>query len=327
MPIGTSMFDNYLKHHKENTNLYIIDAHSHFGEDGYWPNVGDYAKYIETCEKLLINEVFAMPVPCPVIIKDDGTKILLSNHKMSGNNLEHYRVEKNNGKRIEIPHLLNSNPYKEANDKLYEMTKNNDSTIKMNYVPLIHPYYYSNADFEEHRNRGAKMLKIHGIACGVIPEKIDDKFFELLEEIQIPVIIHTDYSKDENILSYNSAINWISRFENYDIKVYITHAARFNDYVTDMINSDDRYIVGIGPDQLLSYPGQNEKSPSDYLECCLQEFDINKIVFDIDYPWNVQGIDNYEYDWGSIYRLSYKLSIDEKEKIFSENIKRFVRER
>lgn len=327
MPLGTTMYDNIIKHFDEIRKIHIIDSHSHFGEDSFWPNQGYIDEYMKETEPHNVKETFAMSVPCPVIYKEDGSKNILSYYKINGQEINHYRVNEKNGIKTYTKNIFGVNPYKEANDYIYSLcSQNND--IKFNYVPLIHPYYYSIDDFSEHIKRGAKLFKIHGVACGVIPQKINPEFFKILEFLQIPLIIHTDFSEEENILFYNNTINWLNCLKKYNIKVYFAHAARLSEKSIDIINNDTRYVVGIGPDTLLNIDGYNEHNTNDFLRYCFSRFDIDKLIFDIDYPWNIKGTNNYAYDWDTIIRMEkLNLSFEEKEKVLSKNIKKFIKER
>lgn len=303
--------------------LKIVDCHSHFGIDNFWPNHGTINEYIENTQPLGINEVFAMSVACPVINGKNFKKIL-SLHRLENNEIKHYYVESIDEKTLVVPNAQGVNPYKLANDYIYNLSKSN-CKLKINYVPLIHPYYYSIDDMLEHIKRGAKMFKIHGIACGVIPELISEDFFKLLEHCGVALLIHTDYSEEENLLSCNSAQRWLNKLSKYNIKVYFAHGARLDREVASTINSDDRYIVGLGPDKLLSHPGQNKIISDNFAECCFNLFNINKIVFDIDYPWNIRNVDDYSYDWDSVNRIISLLNKGEQEKVLTKNIKKFLK--
>ena len=260
MPYGRRVDEELIKNYLKKEKMYVIDAHSHFGKDNFWPNYGDYKEYISLND--YVKELFAMSVPCPVICSENNTRTMLSYYKLCGNDLEHYRVCEKNGQRIYTLNEFGENPYKEANDYIYNLSKQTNK-IKINYVPIIHPYFYSFDDFITHIKRGAKMFKIHGVACGVIPKKINKEFFQILEQLKIPIILHTDFSQDENILFYNRTQNWLEVLQNYDIKVYFAHAVRLSKLCIDIINKDDRYITGIGPDMMLNTNEYNEINVED----------------------------------------------------------------
>ena len=76
---------------------------------------------------------------------------------------------------------------------------------------------------------------------------------------------------------------------------------------------------------LLNNDGMNEVNCENYLDYCLEKFDINKICFDIDYPWNLKCLNEKKFDWDSLYR--FDLSFDEMQKVFEKNIKKIVLER
>lgn len=324
MNLDCNFSDESFTEFNKNNKIYVIDSHSHFGNDNFWPNKGDAKEYIRNnCNN--VREVFAMSVPCPVILNEDGSKTILSYYRIEGGRINHYKVCEKDGEKKYSANLLGENPYKIANDYIYNMCKQYDK-IKFNYVPIIHPYYYSYEDLINHVKRGAKIFKIHGVACGVIPQKINNEFFEILECLNIPILIHTDFSKEENILFYNSASNWLDCLKKYYIKTYFAHVARLSEKVIDIINDDTRYVVGLGPDKLLSLNDYNEHNTKNFLEYCFNRFKIDKLIFDLDYPWNIKCGNDYDFDWDSIKRINKSgLSFEEKNKILSKNINRFLK--
>lgn len=301
----------------------IIDCHSHIGTDMYWPNVGTIEEYSKNASQNGITESFLMPIPCPIYF-DDNKKIVLLKYKHYGEEIRYFSFVEDlkTGEIITKEVLKNINPYKRANDELYNVCKNNP---KYNYVPLIHPYFYSIEDFEEHIKRGAKIFKIHGIACGIIPKEIREEFFRMIEYLKIPLLIHTDYSDKENIFQYNDANHWLDVLTKYNIRVYFAHAARFVNCAIAAVNSDDRYIIGLGPDKVINDNATPMADKNDdYLSKCLSIFDLNKVVFDIDYPWNTVSCDNKTLEWDSPVRVKKILSETEQEKVFGKNMKRFI---
>lgn len=300
----------------------IIDAHSHFGIDNFWPNNGTLEEYLKYAKLIGISEVYAMPVSCPVIF-NNHYRICPLIHGEYKENMDYFKIVSNNKYHYKIPINSNDNPYKLANDMMYNICKNTTS-IKMNYIPLIHPYYYNIDDIINNITKDAKMFKIHGISMGIIPDKINNRFFKIIESCKIPLLIHTDYSLDDNLLSSNSAYNWYKILKKYDIKVYFAHAARLDKKVIDIVNHDNRYVLGIGPDRYLSCDNQNVITPLDYLDYCFTYINIDKIVFDLDYPWNIHSFDDMSLDWNSKSRIDSKLSETEKIKIYSKNINNFI---
>lgn len=305
--------------------MHVIDGHSHIGNDTFWKNVGDIQEYLKNLEKKGISEAFIMSVACPTIERNDQKVSLLIHGEKNIEN-DHLRIIKNKDGSITKELIKkNDNPYKEANDLIYNIVTNNSSPIKLNYVPLIHPYYYSYEDFISNLKRGAKMFKIHGIAGGVLPDNISDEFFEMIESLGVSLIIHTDYSKTNDLQMSNSPDAWLNRLSKYNIDVYLAHAARLSENAISTINQDSRYMVGIGPDLLLSRPGRNYIDTDHYLETCLEKFNINKMIFDIDYPWNIISNQDYSLDWDSIDRINSLLSKNEQEIVYNKNIEKITK--
>ena len=332
MPYGCLEFARIAKRYEELymkfANVTAIDAHSHFGADYFWINDGDVDYYVSNAKDNGIGACLAMPMPCPVLINGNNKEIL-SYHEIDGGEFKHYHVEKRPDKEIWIPHLQGANPYRKANDMIYNMIQGRKD-FQFIYVPLLHPKYYSEEDIIENIKRGAEIFKIHGIACGINPEEIDEEFFRILERNKVKLIIHTDYSSENNLASQNSAINWIKVLEKYNIKAYLAHAARMDQEAIDIINHDDRFIVGLGPDKYMENCRLNCRNSDDILNDIFTSFDINKVVFDIDYPWNIYGVNreikniDLTMDWRTIYRLNKYLNSEEKEKVLKKNIINFM---
>lgn len=332
MPYGSlaakKAAERYEQLQKKFKDVEAIDAHSHFGNDKFWVNDGEVDFYIKHAQEKGVGATLAMSVPCPVYKEGDKEEIL-SYYEQDGNEIKHYRVEKRPDKEIWIPHLIGENPYKKANDAIYQMTQERKDH-HFEYVPLLHPKYYSEEDIVENIKRGAVAFKIHGIACGINPKEIDENFFKLLEKYGVKLIIHTDFSHQDDLASQNSAMNWLEVLQKYHIRAYLAHAARLDPKAIDIINHDYRYIVGLGPDRYLGNCGINYKRTNDILDDIFTSFDIDKVVFDLDYPWNINGINklvrniDLRHDWRTPERLDKYLSPDEKQKVLKKNIINFM---
>ena len=332
MPYGSlaakNLADRYDELHKRFKDVEAIDAHSHFGIDKFWVHDGDVDFYVEKAKQNGVGAALAMSVPCPVIKEGDREEIL-SYYEEENGKIKHYHVEKRPDKEIWIPHLQGENPYKKANDAIYKMTQERKDFI-FEYVPLLHPKYFSEEDIAENVKRGAKIFKIHGIAAGVNPKEIDPAFFKLLEKYGAKLIIHTDFSHKDDLASQNNAMNWLEALQKYHIRAYFAHAARLQPDAIDIINQDYRYIVGLGPDRYLGNIRMNYQNPDDMLGTILDTFYTDKVVFDLDYPWNIRGINreckniDLGMDWKTIQRLDKYLSPEEKQKVLKKNIINFM---
>ena len=332
MPYGSLAYkllaDRLDELYKKYKGVQAIDGHSHFGVDKFWVHDGEEDFYVRKAKEAGIGGCLAMPVPCPTFKNGDREEILSFYEEENGER-KHYHVEKRPDKEIWIPHLQGVNPYKKANDAIYKMCQDRKDFI-FEYVPLLHPKYYSEEDIAENVKRGARIFKIHGIACGVNPQEIDPEFFHLLEKYGAKLIIHTDYSREDNLASQNSAMNWIKVLEKYHIRTYLAHAARLDPEAIDIINQDYRFIVGLGPDRYLGNCGLNYQRPDDILQTIFDSFEPEKVVFDMDYPWNIRGINreakqpDLGMDWRTINRLDKYLGEEEKQKVLKQNIISFM---
>ena len=320
--------EKYDELYKKFKGVQIIDGHSHFGNDNSWVHDGEVDFYIKKAKENGIGATFAMSVPCP-IFKENGREEILSYYENDGNGIKHYHVEKRPDKEIWIPHLKGTNPYKKANDAIYKMCQERKDH-HFEYVPLLHPKYYSEEDIAENIKRGTNIFKINGIAAGINPQEIDPEFFKLLEKYKAKIIVHTDYSDKDNLASQNSAMNWIKVLEKYHIKAYLTHAARLDPEAIHIINNDYRFIVGLGPDRCLENYWQNYKKSDDILQTIFDSFEPNKVVFDLDYPWNIRGINkeikNIDLGmyWKTAEKLDKYLGEEEKEKVLKKNMINFM---
>lgn len=303
----------------------IIDAHSHFGRDAFFPVKGNPNVYIENSKKIGITDVLAMPLPCPKIIENNEEIILLQNVYKSNNVVEHYKVEILNGEVTRTPHIEGKNPYKAINKDLYSFTKNKNE-IKFHYVPLMHPYFYSIDDMIFQKNIGAKAFKIHGIAGGFEPNKINREFFDVIEVLNIPLIVHVDNNPKCYIQQANSPEKWLNVLKHYNIKVMFTHAMRLQQESIDIINNDTRYLTGLGPELLLQSDDSKllVKTDNFYKEC-FSRINFDKMVFDVDFPWNIHSFKDITLDWNFIERINNNLIDEDKlNKFFYGNINEFL---
>ena len=162
------------------------------------------------------------------------------------------------------------------------------------------------------------------------PKEIEPEFFKLLEKYGVKLIIHTDFSCQDDLASRNSAMNWLEALDKYHIRAYLAHAARLDPKAIDIINHDYRYIVGLGPDRYLGNCGLNYQKPDDLLGTIFDSFPPEKVVFDMDYPWNIRGINkeirniDLGMDWRTIDRLDKYLSEEDKQKVLKRNIINFM---
>lgn len=308
----------------------IIDSHSHIGTDNTWDLKGDLEEYISKANKLGITESLLMPVPMPIIGIGRYKVVPIVLGSDGENDYIVQGVEDQNENRG-VP--VARNPYHYANAILYQKIaayRRND--IKLHFVPLIHPVF----DTIEYLEQliifyEPVALKLHGYSSIISPQEISDEFWELIQRYDIPLIIHTDCDTSDSELTVdtfyrneNSPLNWIQLLEKYSIRAYLTHGVRLCEKSCRIVNDNPNFVVGIGPEALLSNCKDRMYSDKPYLETLFSSIDISKLCFDLDYPWNVVSYDNHELEWDSLDRIkALELTDYELEQVLYENSKTF----
>lgn len=308
----------------------VIDAHSHIGIDNAWSHIGCLEEYVQHSTALGVCKSILMPVPMP-ILKVGSCKVI---PVMVGTYEDEIfivnGIEDCYGLRA-VP--VQENPYQYANELLYhKISTYRDGNLDLYFVPLIHPVLDTTEYLESIIQKyNPVALKIHGYSSLISPFEISPLFFEIIQSNHIPLIIHTDcdINVDENsfdsyLRNENSPLNWLSLLSNYDIKAYITHGARLSDESIDIVNQSPNFVIGLGPDNLLSHEDDRLYSNDPYLGTLFSKVDIDKICFDLDYPWNVISYNNDEFDWDSLNRINaLNLTDFEKEKVYYKNANDF----
>lgn len=294
----------------------IIDCHSHIGIDWVWGN-SSLEGYLLLCEKLGVTESLLMVAP--------GLKI--NDKRLLFYNFDKGKVSYESG----IGKPINSSYY---NEYLFNTLKcvKNDSKLKINFVPIIHPML-DNIDYlyylKEELN--VKAFKMHGVAMGFYPEIINENFTKALKEINIPIIVHTDYNKNDPYLiqNYNQPISWINYFLKNDLKGYITHAARLDFNSFDLINKNENLVIGISPDLMILFNKHrlyyDYKDNETVLNILRDNVNHDKIMFDIDYSWNVNNGKEKVMDFNQIERIKSVFEEKSCQKILSKNAKNFFK--
>ena len=308
----------------------IIDSHSHIGIDNTWNLAGSLSEYISKASKIGITESFLMPVPMPIIGIGRYKVIPIAIGSDGENDYIVQGVE--NQKEIRgIP--VAQNPYQYANAILYQkIVTYKEADIKLHFVPLIHPLF----DTIEYLEQliifyEPVALKLHGYSSIISPKEISYEFWKLIHFYDIPLIIHTDCDTSDSELTIdtfyrneNSPLNWIQILERYSIRAYLTHGVRLCKESCKIVNNSSNFVVGIGPDALLSNCKDRMYSDKPYLETLFSSIDISKLCFDLDYPWNVVSYDNHELEWDSLDRIkALGLTDFELKQVLHENSKTF----
>ena len=275
----------------------IIDSHSHIGFDYLWGEA-NIDTYINLLKFQNISSALVMPTPGNVIV---GTK-----------NLRYFYWTFDKGKYIYNSDLSLKNPYKELNEYVYNKVNDKEvRDIKLYFIPLIHPVFDTPTHIKKTIERyNPVAIKFHGIAGGFWPEIVKSNVIEKLRYANLPIIIHTDYSHFPNVpieklRALNNPYNWANFIIRNKLKGYLTHGSRVDFKTFELVNNNDNLVIGIGPDLKIS----NERSrwvnysSKEYLKILKDYVSHNKILFDIDYSWNVIGKEK-KLDYNAVERVS-----------------------
>ena len=304
----------------------IYDAHSHVGVDAFHFIPSTIERYSLLAEDLCIGEANLMPVPSPVYTDSSGTIIKPLIWKFEGNSFHHYRVEENSER---VFRNCPSNPYSEINDLLRNNITDQPERLKINFIPLIHPLYDKINYVNSLLNLNPRAVKIHGIASGIYPEQANPELLELFSQRNTPIIIHTDFYTEnprepiELLYKNNTASRWLSLLQEYNVKAFITHGARLEKNAFEMINNSDLFVMGLSPDRLITDEPKRLSRNLPYLETIIEEIEISKICFDLDYSWNLLNRGKSELDFSLPERLSSILSNRELSLVLHGNAKKF----
>ena len=317
----------------------IIDAHSHIGNDSFHPFVGEIYEYAKYAAAIGVTDSLLMPPPSPKIIINKEIINFLWRYDFNKHEfLFNY---------IEAEYLKDSNvfptPYLLANSIIKKNILNCTSAIHFHFVPLVHPIFDSPQYIERLLTEKPKAIKVHGIAAGMSPEELPTHFVQLVKKYDVPIIVHTDYDSNQVsdhtskawVLNYlrnaNSPINWITFAIKMGIRLYLTHGVRLDEESMRYVNLADLFVVGIGPDSLIqNEPDRLYNPASNYLKMLCNNVSVDRLCFDLDYPWNVNKPiskltdKKADLDFDGIKRLqSLGFSQNEMDKILWKNAARF----
>jgi len=301
----------------------IIDSHSHIGFDWCWgeSNIKGYEK---VAEKEGIKTALLMPAPGQIDFQS-GKRIILYEYNEQG-----FIYSSELEKTIPTVRLIN--------EQIFNILKSYNGKLKIKFVPLIHPIL-ENYEYLYQINElySPIAFKIHGVATGITPKLFSNEYIYHLKKIGKPIIVHTDYLKNSNenkcIRNENSGHEWCKFFVNNDLKGYITHGARLDPRAFEIINKNENLVVGCGPDSLMINNTDrlfdeliDNQNNINILKILKEKVAVDKILFDVDYSWNVKNSKSKEMDYDGVNRVKnvfHKQS--EREKILCLNAKNFFK--
>lgn len=288
----------------------IIDSHSHIGVDYFFKFPGILTEYLTKASQIGITDSLLMPTPCPVITKN-GKEIvpLIWNYE---NKLFNFYQKEFKGNQTAV----RENPYLLANNLLEsEISKVNKGSIRLHFVPLVHPIFDTIEYLDSLLKQKPVAIKLHGISSAFSPYDIGNNFWNIVRKYNIPIIVHTDYDNTGSetplvkLRNLNQPLDWIKVFKINNVKALLTHGVRLCPESAKIVNQSNNFVVGIGPDSLIAHEKERLYSDGIYLDELFSMINIDKLVFDIDYPWNIK---NDSLDFNSVKRIK-NLSISESD--------------
>lgn len=306
----------------------VYDGHSHLGKDSFYPLRGDNESFISLFSKLEISEANIMPVPCPEYFFENTSKRSLV-WEFSKGKFNYFNQIKCGGEWINSTQNP-INPYKEFNEILRNNLTKVSAPFLIHFVPLVHPIL-DQEDYLDKLLSDSKIIgiKIHGLACGITPKQMPPRFLRQVSRSRVPIIVHTDYIPLENtpfnyLRKNNKAIDWVNLFEDFGIRGYITHGAAICFDTLSKINESKNHVVAIGPDLWISKEPENLLQSGDYLSRLIEQCSPDKLVFDLDFPYNIDDLSSLNLDLEPINRLRNRgINSLDLEKILYSNSKNF----
>jgi len=307
-----------------------IDTHSHFGATYLGPK-NKIEDYILPAKKIGIKACIASPGPSPEFTTNnqlynpclwvknrDGIIYVQQKRDVLGNILK--------------TETAKDNPYHDSNIALFHQSaRENRFTILV--MPIYHPILDSAKELESMLIKYPSVaLKIHGVATFTGPKNISLHAIDLIKKSKKPLVIHTDTSlkKPETALmqicKINNPIDWAMWAKDTRIPTVLAHGARLSEKAIQIAESTPNIMLGIAPDLLImEEPNRLAITTDDYLKDLLSLIPPSKLLFDIDFGWNVKKRNNWENrDWQMhkrIEKTTKNLKIDNKklEQIFCNN--------
>ncbi len=313
----------------------IIDAHSHIGKDYYFgeSSLFDYDNF---CLLNNINIGLLMPMPWPVLKdKNNSTCALIWEHT-NYEKIHYYKQVNHLGKILKEKILCN--PYEKVNKYYFDLISKSNTKTKIYFVPMIHgvlddPYYVDNLIKETK----PKAIKFHGFSGGFFKEDVKPELIEIFKFYNVPIILHTSvYNYDDgygletkfwrNKCCPNS---WVRFLIDNNLRGTLNHGACLDKEVIKIVNNSENIMIGLGPDLDISLDPYKVCVPKNkyfslgYLNILKKLVSADKLLFDLDYNWNVDCCGNIDYN--SLDRIRNTWTYSDCEKILSQNAKQFYK--
>ena len=315
-----------------------IDAHGHFGGSFLGPE-SSIPRYIVEARKLGIVATIASPGPAPEIV-ENGRMIRPCLWEVNGKTINYFRQEIDLSTGEEQKRDSENNPYHEVNLSLIEEASKYNQGIngyKILVMPIHHPILDTADEVQLLLSlEDTVALKIHGIATFTGPQDIPHSTIGSLHKVGKPVVVHTDMYRGKitndihTAYRLNDPVLWVNWARESGVKTLITHGARLSHKALDLIGQTPNAVVGLSPDLLLTAePDRLDHSTDEFLYELFTSVSPEKIVFDVDYGWNVSERNQWDkLDWQVCERVNrvadrVGLSQQDLEKVYYLNAVRF----
>ena len=224
------------------------------------------------------------------------------------------------------PNLKEKNPYKYINETLANQTSNYKNLY---FIPYLHPCmddeHYLNEYYDKYKPIA---YKVHGIGSRIGPDDVKSEIIDFIKRKDLPLIIHTDCPRKfekyelQRLREKNKAIFWCYFLIKNNIKGTLNHGVLYDKNVFDLVNNFENIRVALGPDKIVSSKDSVtiNKIKGNYLTDIQKYLDIDKMIFDIDYNWNIVNEDE-DLDIVKRYKESFKYL--DYDKVIGKNALKF----
>lgn len=237
-------------------------------------------------------------------------------------------------KKIENP----VNPYNKFNRHVansVRMLNKNNHAIDFYFVPKVHPILDEKNALDKVIDENTVMIKVHGLATHTVPTDIAEWICGLARELDIPLIVHTDYLNhrkiQESILDRlcreNSPMAYIQWAIKSKVKLVLNHGARLDPEAIHIVNNEESLMLMSGPDcHLESRPDHLAIETKDYVKSLFSMASPDKVMFSSDFAWNVSQRGIWQpRKWDSVQRIQDILSHANAVKVLRDNAINFLK--
>lgn len=316
-----------------------IDAHGHFGPSFLGPQ-STMGEYLRQARNINVVATIASPGPTPEL--QQGSKLYRPCMWQITNGERVYfeqTVSKVTGE--EVSRIsVRENPYHDVNTSLIakvRMVNKKNIGPQVFVMPIYHPILDTKEEVEKLMNSQSTIaLKLHGISTFTGPSDVPSEVIDVLKKSNKPIIVHTDTYTGEvtspihTAYKMNESLLWVEWARETGVRTLITHGACLSSKAIELARYTDNVMIGIAPDLLIqNEPERLAIDGSKYLSSLIIGATPGKLLFDIDYGWNVIERDRWDQmDWNMHLRIveaarRERISDKQIEDIFINNAIRF----